>query len=220
MKLKPRTPRARSRQTQALAATVLLVMGAFSVSLLNSPAAHADPTVHTIVEGTPEAWAPYLSSKSNNLHINTNITISCYLTGDTVNGPYGSENVWDLVSGGSPAGGSGGDVETGTFVPDADIYTGSNSPVVPRCSTALGHTIGSNQIQLNSGPGTGTNLGFVNPGQLLEIKCYKTGTNVSGPYGTENIWDLITVTWFAPAVYVPDALVYTGSNSAVVPACN
>jgi uncharacterized protein YraI len=196
------------------------VVGALGATTLDTPAALADPTVHTLVEGTPEAWAPYVSSTSNNLHRNTYITISCYLTGDTVTGPYGSENVWDLVSGGSPAGGSGGDVETGTFVPDADIYTGSNSPVVPRCSTALGQTIGGNQVPLYSGPGTNyTYLGPASSGQLLEIKCYSTGTPVSGPYGTENIWDLITVTWFAPAVWVPDALVYTGSNSAVVPHC-
>jgi hypothetical protein len=35
----------------------------------------------------------------------------------------------------------------------------------------------------------------------------------------QNVWDLITPTYFAPAAWVPDALVYIGSNSAVVSPC-
>jgi uncharacterized protein YraI len=111
-------------------------------------------------------------------------------------------------------------VETGLFVPDADVYTGSNSPVVPRCSTEPGQTIGGNQVPIYAGPGT--NYSYVGPmssGIKLEIECYSTGTTTSGPYGSENIWDLITVSAFAPQMWIPDALVYTGSNSAVVPHC-
>jgi len=220
MNIQSHKPNARSRRTRVLAAVFLLIAATLSVTVLDAPLAHADPAAYTLENNTPEAWAPYLASTSNYLHANTNITISCYLTGDTVTGPYGSENVWDLVSGGSPLGNSGGDVETGTFVPDADVYTGSNSPVVPKCSTAFGQTIGGNQVPIYSGPGT--NYSYVGPmssGQDLEIKCYSTGTTVSGPYGSENIWDLITVTYFAPAAWVPDALVYTGSNSPIVPHC-
>lgn len=198
----------------------VVLAAALSAVVLNASAANADPTVHALVNNTPEAWAPYLSSTSDHLNANQNITISCYLIGDTVTGPYGSENVWDLVSGGSPSRANGGNVDSGTFVPDADIYTGSNSPIVPRCSTVLGQTIGGNTVWLYSGPGTGYSIvGPINSGQLLEIKCYRLGTPVSGPYGTESIWDLITVNWMAPQVWVPDALVYTGSNSAVVPPC-
>ena len=219
MTTKPRRPRTRSRRAQALATIGLIIIGSLSAAVLNTPDALADPTAHTL-QSTPESWAPYTSSTSNNLPANTNITISCYLTGDTVTGQYGSENVWDLLSGGSPIGTSGGDVETGTFVPDADVYTGSNSPVVPRCSTALGTTIGGNQVPIYTGPGTNNSyVGPVNSGEKLEIKCYSTGTTMSGPYGSENIWDLITVSDFAPQMWVPDALVYTGSNSAVVPHC-
>jgi uncharacterized protein YraI len=201
-----------------LAAVGLLIIGALSATVLDTPAARADTTVYTIAESTPESWAPYLASTTDHLPVDTDITISCYLTGDTVTGLYGSENVWDEVSGGSGA--NSADVETGTFVPDADVYTGSNSPVVPHCSTAFGQTIGGNDVPLYSGPGTNnTYLGFVNSGFGLEIKCYSTGTTVSGPYGSENVWDLLTVTWFAPEAWIPDALVYTGSNSPVVPHC-
>ncbi len=214
--------RARNRPARVLAAIGLTIVATFSGIALAPAAANAlDPNVQTLVAGTPESWAPYLSSTSGSLTFaNFNITISCYLTGDTVTGPYGPENVWDEVSGGRVSGGTG--LEVGTFVPDADIYTGSNSPVVPRCSTALGTTIGGNPVPIYDGPGTNHNyLSSVASGVRLEMKCYSTGTTVTGPYGQESTWDLITISYFglgAPA-WVPDALVYTGSNSPVVPHC-
>lgn len=221
MSFRPHLRRAGWRHMWALTAVFLLIAGAFSANLLGAPAAHADPTVRVLANGTPEAWAPYLSATSDHLGLNQSVSISCYLTGDSVSGAYGTENVWDLISGGGPTRAQGGDVDTGTFVPDADVYTGSNSPVVPACSTHLGQTIGGNLVPLYSGPGTNYSyVGPVNSGQLLEISCYRTGTSVNGPYGAEKIWDLITVNWMAPAVYIPDALVYTGSNSAVVPPCS
>lgn len=203
----------RSHRPRALAVAAAVLLATLAGVIVQAPGASADPTVHTIVEGTAEAWAPYTSATSGHLHNNVTITIACYLTGDSVTGPYGAETVWDLVSGGSGA-------QTGTFVPDADLYTGSNSPVVPRCSLAYGKTIGSNQVPIYSGPGTNYSyVGPINPGQQVEIRCYSTGTSVNGPYGSENIWDLITPTYFASATWVPDALVYTGSNSSVVPHC-
>jgi uncharacterized protein YraI len=233
MTLKLRRPRARSRRAQALAIVGVIIIGSLSAAVLNTPAASAapavaaivhpdiDPNVHTLVAGAPEAWAPYLSNPSGHLTDNDfNITISCYLTGDSVTGPYGAENVWDEVSGGEVSGGTG--LQVGTFVPDADLYTGSNSPIVPPCSTAPGQTIGGNPVPVYNGPGTNnTFLSNVASGTKLELRCYSTGTSVSGPYGSENIWDLITVAYFGLGAqsWVPDALVYTGSNSAVVPHC-
>lgn len=211
----PCRPKAKGRRAGALGAVALLVTGVLGVGALNATSASADTLVHAIVESTPESWAPNVASTSGHLHNQTPITISCYLTGDTVSGPYGSENVWDFVSGGSAP-----EVQAGTFVPDADVYTGSNSPVVPPCSMAHGVAIGGNQVPIYSGPGTDYGyVGPVNSGQQVEIECYSTGTWVSGPYGSENTWDLITPMYFAPQAWMPDALVYTGSNSAVVPHC-
>lgn len=63
--------------------------------------------------------------------------------------------------------------------------------------------------------------GSIYSGTYVEIKCYSTGGWMDGPYGAENIWDLITATIGGANdhEWVPDALVYTGSNSAVMPAC-
>jgi hypothetical protein len=217
MALPFRWPRLRARRARVLAAASLIVIGSVSAAVLDSPAARADPTVHTIVQGAPQAWAPYLSgtSTATDLPINANLTISCYVTGDSVTGPYGAENVWDLVSGGSAS-----QTLAGTFIPDADVYTGSNSPVVPRCTTALGTTLDvSSNIPIWTGPGTGTYLGLIGGGEKLEFKCYSSGTSVTGPYGSETTWDLLTITYLASQVWAPDADIYTGSNSPVVPHC-
>jgi uncharacterized protein YraI len=217
MKLQLHRPRARSRRTWALAAATVMTIGAFSASPLDTTAAYADPTAYTLIQNTPESWGPNwnYSSFVGSIDVDTEITISCYLTGDTVTGPYGSENVWDMVSGSPDV-----QLDTGTFVPDAYIYTSSNSPVVPRCPAALGRILGNVQVTVYGGPGYNYHLdGYVSPGVNVAIKCYSTGTTVSGPYGSENIWDRTTRTYPASAQWVPDALVYTGSNSAVVPHC-
>ena len=53
----------------------------------------------------------------------------------------------------------------------------------------------------------------------MELKCYSSGTNVTGPYGSETTWDLLTITYLASQVWAPDADIYTGSNTPVVPHC-
>lgn len=213
MNILPRRPRARAGRAQALAAVGLLISGALGVGVLEAPAASADPNVHTIVQSTPESWAPYLSSTWSDLAINDPITISCYLTGDTVTGPYGSENVWDMVSGGYGA--------SGYLVPDADVYTGSDSPVVPPCSATRGTAIGNYpvNVQYSSSPDSPV-IDSVPLGVAVEITCYSTGTWMTGPYGSENIWDRLSADIDGSAgEWVPDALIYTGSDSAVVPHC-
>jgi len=217
MTIQPYEPRDWSRRPRVLAAAALALAGALGVTIVSTPAARADASVYTLVQNTPESWGPYWNDSGfvGSIDADTAITISCYLTGDTVSGPYGSENVWDMVSGSPDA-----QLDTGTFVPDAYIYTGSNSPVVPRCSSALGRILGDVQVTVYNGPGYNHTLtGYVSPGVHVAIKCYSTGTKVNGPYGSESIWDETTRTSPSSAQWVPDALVYTGSNSAVVPHC-
>jgi hypothetical protein len=48
------------------------------------------------------------------------LTIACYVNGQSIKGPYGVETVWDLAT-------------DGYYYADPWIYTGSNYPVVPRC---------------------------------------------------------------------------------------
>lgn len=48
----------------------------------------------------------------------------------------------------------------------------------------------------------------------LWIVCYVKGQSVTGPYGTETIWDLSSDRY-----YCTDAWLWTDSNGAVVPHC-
>ncbi|MFE6778601.1 SH3 domain-containing protein [Streptomyces sp. NPDC057702] len=48
----------------------------------------------------------------------------------------------------------------------------------------------------------------------VRIRCQRRGQNVSGPYGTSNVWDSI-----APGQYVSDTYVRTGSDGYVAPSC-
>src|SRR5262249_53212265 len=108
---------ARSGRRRVIASLSLIIAAALGAVIVDAPAASANPPVHSPVSNTPEMWAPYLDGATAfTMAANVNLTISCYLTGDSVTGPYGSENVWDMVSGGSDM-----SVMPGTFVPDAYI---------------------------------------------------------------------------------------------------
>jgi len=48
----------------------------------------------------------------------------------------------------------------------------------------------------------------------LTIRCYSTGSSVTGKYGTTSLWNQLT-----DGAWISDAMVNTGSNSAIVPAC-
>ncbi|WP_405586939.1 SH3 domain-containing protein [Streptomyces sp. NBC_01092] len=72
------------------------------------------------------------------------------------------------------------------------------------------------RLNVRRGPGTGYALVRTLPeGARIPIYCQTPGTNVSGPYGTSNIWDNI-----ADSEYVADAYVQTGSDGYVRPRCS
>jgi hypothetical protein len=56
-------------------------------------------------------------------------------------------------------------------------------------------------------------IGSVADGAYVSIRCQKTGSTVTGTYGTSNLWDKIG------AGYVADAYVATGSDGRVAPNC-
>ena len=48
------------------------------------------------------------------------VTIVCYVTGQSITGPYDTTNIWDLAN-------------DGYYYTDAWLYTGTNGPAVPAC---------------------------------------------------------------------------------------
>ena len=51
-------------------------------------------------------------------------------------------------------------------------------------------------------------------GATIQIACYVDGQSITGPYGTETMWDLST-----DGYYYSDAWLWTGTNGAVVSHC-
>ncbi|MFD0440403.1 SH3 domain-containing protein [Streptomyces sp. WAC 01325] len=72
------------------------------------------------------------------------------------------------------------------------------------------------RLNVRRGPGTAYGIVRVLPeGARIPIYCQTPGTNVSGPYGTSNIWDNID-----DGEFVADAYVQTGSDGYVRPRCS
>lgn len=68
----------------------------------------------------------------------------------------------------------------------------------------------------HKGPANSYAAGPTHPANsALWIVCHVNGQSIAGPYGTETIWDLGD-----DGYYYSDAWIWTGSNSAVVPACS
>ncbi len=72
------------------------------------------------------------------------------------------------------------------------------------------------RLNVRRGPGTNYSVVRVLPeGAQIQIFCQTPGTNVTGPYGTSNIWDNID-----DGEFVSDAYVHTGSDGYVRPRCS
>ncbi|MFD8049168.1 SH3 domain-containing protein [Streptomyces chartreusis] len=72
------------------------------------------------------------------------------------------------------------------------------------------------RLNVRRGPGTAYSIVRVLPeGARIPIYCQTPGTNVSGPFGTSNIWDNID-----DGEFVADAYVQTGSDGYVRPRCS
>lgn len=69
-------------------------------------------------------------------------------------------------------------------------------------------------LTIRSGASTSSSaVGSVADGAFVTISCQKTGTRVTGTYGTTTWWDKIG------SGYVSDAFVHTGSDGRVAPLC-
>ncbi|GAB2979125.1 hypothetical protein GCM10027076_16010 [Nocardioides montaniterrae] len=136
--------------------------------------------------------------------VNSPLHITCYVSGQSIKGPYGTESIWDLA-------------DDGYFYSDAWVYTGTNGAAIPKCAPKAvkvdSHATGG--LSGHRGPSNSYAHGSARAANSgMTIWCYVTGDSIKGPYGTENIWDFTT-----DGYYYSDAWVYTGTNGAAVPHC-
>jgi hypothetical protein len=132
------------------------------------------------------------------------IYIVCYVNGQSIAGPYGTETAWDLG-------------DDGYYYSDAWLWTDSNGPVVPACDlktvTVVSQATGGDSG--HSGPSNTYSAGPARAaGSDVQIACYVSGQSIAGPYGTESIWDLST-----DGYYYSDSWLWTDSNGPAVPEC-
>jgi hypothetical protein len=83
-------------------------------------------------------------------------------------------------------------------------------------TTGVTGTVNTSGIALtvrSSASTSGTAVGSVADGSKVKITCQKSGTSVTGTYGTTALWD------FIGTGYVSDAYVSTGSDGQVAPTC-
>ena len=132
------------------------------------------------------------------------IYIVCYVNGQSIACPYGTETVWDLG-------------DDGYYYSDAWLWTDSNGPVVPACDlktvTVVSQATGGDSG--HTGPSNAYSAGPARAaGSDVQIACYVSGQSIAGPYGTETVWDLST-----DGYYYSDSWLWTDSNGPVVPEC-
>ena len=89
---------------------------------LAAPAASAATGTVIASSGLYIQDGPSLNAKTiGSLGYQATVDFDCYLNGDAVAGPYGTETIWDHLS-------------SGGFVSDAWVFTNNNGAVVPLCS--------------------------------------------------------------------------------------
>lgn len=72
-------------------------------------------------------------------------------------------------------------------------------------------------VNVRSAPYTSASIvGKVYDGQIVKYDCYRTGTTVTGYFGTSNIWNRIKLS-NGKVGYVSDTYIYTGRDSGLLP---
>jgi hypothetical protein len=135
---------------------------------------------------------------------NSALWIVCYVTGQSITGPYDTTTMWDLS-------------DDGYYYTDAWLFTGTNGAAVPKCAprtvTVDKHATGG--VSGHKGPGNSYAAGPTHAvNTAVTIFCYVTGQSITGPYDTTTMWDLSN-----DGYYYTDAWLFTGTNGAAVPHC-
>jgi hypothetical protein len=133
--------------------------------------------------------------------IGSGVTVSfhCYVNGERIGGPYGSEDIWNAL-------------DSGGFVPDALVFTGSNGAVVSRCAGDI-FGVGKYPVAWTGGSGfvprsaprlSAAGVGkALHDGLLVSVACETTGDTVTDTAGyTLSIWDRLSSGGYIPNVYL------------------
>ena len=130
---------------------------------------------------------------------NSTVSFHCFVAGERETGKYGTEDIWDAL-------------DSGGYVADAFVFTGSNSAVVPACPSAqfgTGHYpvawTGGGGAQPYSGTSTSTSPdgGVLPDGLVVTVTCETTGQTLTDDKGfVSDLWDQLNTGAYIPNVYI------------------
>jgi hypothetical protein len=185
------------RRLITLVVLTLLVSAAGLVD--SSAAGAASPTGRTLAALAVRGGPGGSNASVGSIGSGVSVAFHCFVAGERVAGPYGSEDIWDAL-------------DSGGFVPDALIYTGSNSAVVGACPSAqfgVGRYpiawTGGGGFTPRAGPHTAAAAagGNLPDGLLVSITCETTGDMVTDAAGfSSNLWDRTDGGTYMPNVYL------------------
>lgn len=176
------------RRLLASLASLIVMIGTAQV-VMGSPARAATAGGHTLAALTVRSGPGDVNSSVGSLGSGVTVTLRCHVVGARVSGPYGAEDIWD-------------ELDSGGFVPDALIYTGSNTAVVGDCPSAQ-FGVGNYPVAWTGGGGTvarsgpsssaPTVGGSLADGFIVSVACETTGDAVTDSSNfTSDLWDRLT----------------------------
>ena len=212
----------------ALGMSMLLVVAG---AVFTAPTASADEFTATVFSAPGWDYAnirigPSLDDEVIDVvDAGAQISLGCWVTGDSAQGPYGISEVWYRISGRSG------------YISDAMLYTGSDAPVTAPCSEPgtdtqtpiqgrpleiLVATVfsapGWDYANVRNGPGIEYDVvvATVPSASSVKVGCWFEGTIAEGPYGVSGLW--------YKAVefdgYINDAMINTGSDEPLTNECD
>ncbi len=176
----------------SVAIAALVFLGVMAV-----PAMAANGTVDVAAGNTLSIRSTPSSSgtKLGSLADGAAVSLSCYTTGESVTGTFGTTNKWDKLT-------------SGGYVSQAYV---SVSGTLPSCTTsttgnAVVDVAAGNTLTIRSTASTsGSSVGSYADNQRITVSCKTTGTTVSGTFGTTATWYKVSNGYVSAAYVKADA---------------
>jgi hypothetical protein len=185
------------RRVFSLLAVVLTLL-AWAVVVASSSSAATGAVVSTVPVVQVRSGPGDSNALVQTIAAGSTVSFHCYVAGEPSTGPYGTEDLWDALDGGG-------------YVPDALIYTHSNTAIVPACpSSQFG--VGVYPVAWTGGGGfnprdastlNSASSGVLPDGLLVSITCETFGDTLTDSVGyTSNRWDRLSNGAYVPNVYL------------------
>lgn len=193
-------PKPSSARPPLAARLVAVALAAIAIlALAVSPAAAAATGVVDVAAGntlTVRSTPSTSGTQIGTLADGQSISLSCYTTGTSVTGTFGTTNRWDKLT-------SGGYVSQ-AYVSVTGTLADCNAPAPT--GNALVDVAAGNTLTIRSTASTsGAAVGTYADNQRITVSCKTTGTSVTGTFGTTTTWYKVSAGYVSAAYVKADA---------------